>query len=68
MVVIAHQGDTVDAICHRHYGYTAGVTEAVYAANPRLADFGALLPMGTRVELPEVPPAKPASGLVNLWD
>ena len=27
--VIANQGDTVDAICWRYYGRTAGVTEAV---------------------------------------
>ncbi|HHX4412865.1 TPA: tail protein X, partial [Pseudomonas aeruginosa] len=27
--VIANQSDTVEALCWRHYGRTAGVTEAV---------------------------------------
>ncbi|TLX52838.1 phage tail protein, partial [Stutzerimonas nosocomialis] len=30
----AQQGDTVDAICWRHYGRTAGVVEQVLDANP----------------------------------
>ncbi|MCL6262187.1 tail protein X [Craterilacuibacter sp. RT1T] len=68
MQVIAHQGDTVDAICHRHYGFTAGITEAVFAANPGLAEFGAILPHGAKVELPQATPPKPVSGLINLWD
>ncbi|MCG9100449.1 tail protein X [Laribacter hongkongensis] len=68
MRVIASQGDTVDLICQRHYGYTAGITEAVYAANPGLADLGPILPLGTPVTLPEtVQPATPQS-LINLWD
>ena len=68
MQVIARQGDSVDAICHRHYGYTEGMVEAVYAANPGLADHGAILPHGTPVTMPETPPSKPASGLINIWD
>ncbi|HHQ3522746.1 TPA: tail protein X [Pseudomonas aeruginosa] len=28
-VAIAHQNDTVEALCWRHYGRTGGVTEAV---------------------------------------
>lgn len=31
------QNDTVDALCWRFYGRTAGVTEAVLEANPGLA-------------------------------
>lgn len=38
MKVIAHQYDTVDALCWRHYGRTQGMTEIVLAANPGLAD------------------------------
>ncbi|WP_404936626.1 tail protein X [Pseudomonas aeruginosa] len=34
-VAIAHQNDTVEALCWRHYGRTAGVTEAVLEAKPR---------------------------------
>ena len=32
MRVIANQGDTVDQICQRHYGRTAGITEQVSAS------------------------------------
>ncbi len=43
-VAIAHQNDTVEALCWRHYGRTAGVTEAVLEANHGLADYGPTLP------------------------
>lgn len=65
--VTAMQGDTVDAICARHLGSTAGVTEATYALNPGLAALGPVLPIGTRVQLPEAT-AQPTTTLVQLWD
>ncbi|WP_337881776.1 tail protein X [Chromobacterium haemolyticum] len=70
MRITALQGDTVDLICHRHYGRTAGITEAVYAANPGLADIGPVLPIGTLVTLPDITtkPAETTQPLVNLWD
>lgn len=67
MRVIAHQGDTLDALCHRHYGRTEGVVEAVLAENPGLAELGAILPHGTSVSLPEVDTAA-VTETVNLWD
>lgn len=66
--VRAQQGETVDAICWRHYGRTAGVTEAVLDANPGLADLGTILPHGTLVQLPEVAPQAEQRQMVNLWD
>ena len=51
--VRAQQHDTVDALCWRHYGRTAGVTEAVLEANPGL---------------PDAQPAAPQRQMVNLWD
>ena len=63
----AIQGDTVDAICWRHYGRTAGVTEAVLEANPGLADFGPQIPQGTLVLMPTEAP-QPLRQMVNLWD
>ena len=68
MRVIALQGDTVDAICHRHLGRTAGVVEAVLELNPGLAALGAVLPMGTTVELPDEAPAATTDDIVQLWD
>ncbi|HAG18312.1 tail protein X [Stutzerimonas kunmingensis] len=66
--VIANQGDTVDAICWRYYGRTAGVTEAVLDANPGLADLGPVIPHGTAVTLPDAAPQAEQRQVVNLWD
>jgi phage tail protein X len=66
-VVLSRQGDTVDAICYRHYGYTHGVTEQVLAHNPGLAARGHTLPMGVSVTLPDVS-TKPEQKNINLWD
>lgn len=62
------QNDTVDALCWRHYGRTAGVVEAVLDANPGLADKGPMLPSGLLVTLPELQAAAPERQMVNLWD
>jgi phage tail protein X len=61
------QGDTVDRVCFRYYGYTAGVTESVLVANPGLADLGPVLPIGTVIKMPEVA-AKPTQATVQLWN
>ncbi len=67
MKVRAHQYDTVDALCWRHYGRTQGVTEQVLKANPGLAEYGPFLPHGLQVELPDIPTHhradRPAMGL-----
>lgn len=67
MKAIALQGDTLDALCARHYGRTEGVVEAVLLANPGLAELGEVLPHGTAVELPDVE-TSPQAETVNLWD
>lgn len=66
--VRAHQNDTIDALCWRHYGRTAGVTEAVLEANPGLADLGPILPQGVLVNMPEAQTTAPVRQTVNLWD
>jgi len=66
--VRAIQGDTVDAICWRYYGRTAGVTEAVLNANPGLADLGPILPTGQQVAMPEVSEQAEQQTAINLWD
>ncbi|HMV53644.1 MAG TPA: tail protein X [Plasticicumulans sp.] len=63
----AQQGDTLDAICWRHYGRTAGVTERVLEANRDLAALGPVIPTGHVVELPTLPAAATAAK-VQLWD
>ncbi|WP_406819225.1 tail protein X [Pseudomonas sp. KnCO4] len=62
------QNDTVDALCWRHYGRTAGVVEAVLDANPGLADRGAVLQGGVLVNLPEIQTSAPERQMVNLWE
>ena len=42
------------------------MVETVLAANPGLAELGAVLPRGTAVELPDVQTA-PVAETVNLW-
>ncbi|WP_323667097.1 tail protein X [Pectobacterium punjabense] len=67
MNVIAQQGDTLDALCYRHYGRTQGAVEAVLAANPGLAELGAILPHGTAISLPDIS-AAPVRQSVQLWE
>lgn len=66
--VRAHQNDTVDALCWRYYGRTAGVTESVLQANPGLCDLGPILPQGLVVTLPDTQLSVPDRQMVNLWD
>lgn len=70
MRVQSMQGDTLDLLCHRHLGRTAGVTEAALSANPGLAALGPVLPIGTDVDLPEISsgPATQTDSFIQLWD
>lgn len=67
MQIRSIQGDTVDRICQRVYGRTAGVTEQVLITNPGLADLGPVLPMGTLITMPEQAP-QAESPMLQLWD
>jgi len=62
------QNDTVDAVCWRHYGRTAGVVEAVLEANPGLAGHGPVLPIGLLINMPDQQTAAPDRQMVQLWD
>lgn len=66
-IYITRQGETVDLACHRHYGRTAEVTELVLAANPSLAAHDAILPMGTRITMPDAALSPAERPLVSLW-
>lgn len=69
MTIRSIEGDTLDLICWRELGRTAGVVEAALEANPGLADLGPVLPMGTPVELPELAIVQVETrDVVQLWD
>lgn len=61
------QDETLDELCFRTLGRTAGVTEQVLELNPGLADLGPLLPEGTEVRLPDAAPATKRIDTVQLW-
>lgn len=64
----ALQNDTVDAICWREYGRSSGVVEKVLEANPFLAAHGTFLPMGTKVNLPDIETPEQIKQTIQLWD
>ena len=64
--VHARDGETLDALLHRHLGQTAGHTEATLAANPGIAAHGATLPIGTPVHIATAPAAP--RNIIHLWD
>ena len=66
--VIAEQNDTVDLLCLRHLGATAGVTEGTYRLNPGLAELGPIMPLGRQVILPDLPATATRVETVQLWD
>lgn len=66
MYVQAQQNDTIDLLCWRHYGRTAGVTEAVLDANKGMC-MTAELRAGQCVYLPEIQP-QARRETVQLWD
>lgn len=71
MRVRALQGDTIDALCHRHLGRTTGVVEQVLELNYGISLHGPILPMGTEVELPDQPALITGAverPLIQLWD
>ena len=44
------------------------VVEAVLEANPHLSEFGPFLPMGTKVQLPELQTQQNKTQSIQLWD
>lgn len=65
--LIAQQNDTVDAMCWRYYGRTTTVVEQVLQANPHIVELGPVLPLGTRVLMPDVSDIS-TTVLQNLWN
>ena len=66
--VIANDHETVDALCMRTLGATAGGVEATLAMNPGLGAKGPHLPVGTVVQLPAITAAQKTIKTIQLWD
>lgn len=68
-IYTVREGDTVDLIAWRYYGrQDSRVTEQVLDANPHLADYGALLPGGLSITLPDIATPGEQAATVKLWD
>lgn len=67
-IYTTRQGETVDLACFAFYGRTAKTVEAVLEANRGLSDLGPVLPIGTRILMPDMPSTSTAQPLVSLWD
>lgn len=67
-IYTTRQGETVDLACLAFYGRTAKVVEAVIDTNPGLAALGPVLPLGTKITMPDIPATSTAKPLTSLWD
>lgn len=67
-VYTTQQGEMIDAICRRFYGDESGYVESVVEDNPGLAALPILLPIGTKIVMPDLPRAPAEREVVSLWD
>lgn len=68
MLVRAQQNDTLDLLCWRHLGTTAGVVEAALELN-RNHGSEAILTHGQLIKLPELAlQTAPTTDMIHLWD
>ena len=66
---LTKQGDTIDEIAYRYYGHTSNlVVERILEANFSITNYGASLPAGVFIELPEEQPTIVQTRKVKLWD
>lgn len=65
---VTREGEMLDEIGWRHYGFQEGAVEAILAANPRLSGQGPVLPGGVRITLPDLAAPRGTPPKVRLWD
>lgn len=65
-IVQTLQGDTVDLICLRYFGFTGGVTEQVMDLNPQLVNYDLVLPAHVDIQLPTAP-TRQKKQVIQLW-
>jgi phage tail protein X len=65
---LSREGDTLDFVAFLEYGQDVGIVEQVLAVNPHLAEYGARLPYGVAIALPDVGMVHPRTAqAVTLW-
>ena len=67
-ILTARQGDTLDLLIWREAGLGSDDIGRILAANPAIADPGAVLPLGTPVTIPAAASTPRQVPLVQLWD
>lgn len=65
---VTREGEMLDELAWRHYGFTEGAVEAIFEANPRLSAWGPLLPGGVRIILPDLDAPRTTPPKLRLWD
>lgn len=65
---ITVDGDMLDEICYRYYGFTNGSVEKVLEQNPGLIDKGFVYDAGEEIELPDLTGEDKESKEVSFWD
>lgn len=64
-IVVQQQGLTLDLLLWRIHGRKGqSLVEAALVANPGLAALGPVIPLGTAIQIPDLP-APPAGGIVE---
>lgn len=67
-VYVTVQGEMIDAICRKIYGEESGHVENLVSANPGLADAPYVLPLGTKITLPDLDRGDEVGSIVALWN
>ena len=61
------EGDMLDFIAWKHYGKQSVAVEQILEANPKLAEYGELLPAGLIIKLPDITLPE-TDTIIRLWD
>jgi len=63
---VTEDGDMIDRLCFKRYGFIDGALLRVLAENPGLANLGEVLPYGIRIIFPDLT-EEPKEEL-RVWD
>ncbi|WP_265032656.1 tail protein X [Wolbachia endosymbiont (group A) of Sicus ferrugineus] len=64
---LTKEGEMLDLICWKHYGFTDGVVELALAENLGLAEYGSFLPVGLKIKLSAIQKTVQKSKL-KVWE